>query len=206
MTTTIAPEATARERLHIIQNHRSVAMVGVSANAIRSSNFVASYLVRTPFRTYPVNPAYDLVLGEKCYPSLADLPEVPDIVDIFRRPEAIPAVVEEAIDIGAKVVVVPARTASRRSSPPGRGGGPQGRTEPVSENRARPFLGKAAPRWFRHRNHLVEEAPTHLIPGARCVCWRRLRRTCPAGRGAKMSTGESESSDSMTASATTYAM
>lgn len=104
MTTTITPEATARERLHIIQNYQSVAMVGVSANPIRSSNFVASYLVRTAFRTYPVNPAYDVVLGQRCYPSLADLPEVPDIVDIFRRPEAIPEVVEEAIDIGAKVV------------------------------------------------------------------------------------------------------
>ena len=104
MTITTIPEATARERLHIIQNHSSVALVGVSANVLRSSNFVASYLVRTAFRTYPVNPAYEEVLGKKCYPSLPDLPEVPDIVDIFRRPEAIPGVVDEAIAVGAKVV------------------------------------------------------------------------------------------------------
>ena len=104
MTTTTVPDATALERLQIIQNSESVALVGVSANPIRSSNFVASYLIRTPFRIYPVNPAYDEVLGLKTYDSLADLPEVPDIVDIFRRPEAIPAVVEEAIAIGAKVV------------------------------------------------------------------------------------------------------
>jgi predicted CoA-binding protein len=98
------PEASARERLHIIQSARSVALVGVSANPLRSSNFVATYLVRTPLRTYPVNPVYDEVLGERCYPTLADLPEVPDIVDVFRRPEAIPGVVDEAIEIGAKVL------------------------------------------------------------------------------------------------------
>ncbi len=104
--TTLAtvPDATALERLQIIQTSQSVALVGVSSNPIRSSNFVASYLVRTPFRTYPVNPAYDEVLGLKCYDSLRDLPEVPDIVDVFRRHDAIPDVVDEAIEIGAKVV------------------------------------------------------------------------------------------------------
>jgi len=103
MTATV-PDATALERLQIIQNSETVAMVGVSNNPIRSSNFVASYLVRTPFRTYPVNPAYDEVLGLKTYDTLADLPEVPDIVDVFRRHDAIPAVVDQAIEIGAKVV------------------------------------------------------------------------------------------------------
>jgi predicted CoA-binding protein len=103
MTATV-PDATALERLQIIQNSETVAMVGVSNNPIRSSNFVASYLVRTPFRTYPVNPAYDEVLGLKTYDTLADLPEVPDIVDVFRRHDAIPEVVDQAIEIGAKVV------------------------------------------------------------------------------------------------------
>lgn len=104
MTATLVPEASALERLQIIQNHQSVALVGVSANPIRSSNFVASYLVRTPFRTYPVNPAYNEVLGKKAYPTLFDLPEVPDIVDVFRRHDAIPEVVDQAIEVGAKVV------------------------------------------------------------------------------------------------------
>ncbi len=104
MTTLTVPDATPAERLDIIRNARSIAMVGVSANPIRSSNFVAAYLVRTPMVTYPVNPAYGEVLGVQCYPSLADLPEVPDVVDIFRRPEAIPGVVDEAIAVGAKVV------------------------------------------------------------------------------------------------------
>jgi predicted CoA-binding protein len=105
VTTAVAvPEASARDRLRIIQNARTVALVGVSANPLRSSNFVASYLVRTPLTAYPVNPAYDEVLGRRCYPSLHDLPEVPDIVDVFRRHDAIPEVVDEAIEVGAKVV------------------------------------------------------------------------------------------------------
>ena len=104
MTVLTSPDATQEKRLDIIRNNGSVALVGVSANPIRSSNFVAAYLVRTRMKTYPVNPAYDEVLGLPCYPSLAELPEVPDIVDIFRRPEAIPGIVDEAIAVGAKVV------------------------------------------------------------------------------------------------------
>jgi uncharacterized protein len=103
-TATRLPDASALERLQIIQNAKSVAMVGVSANPIRSSNFVASYLVRTPFRTYPVNPAYDEILGLETYDTLADLPETPDIVDVFRRHDAIPDVIDQAIEVGAKVV------------------------------------------------------------------------------------------------------
>lgn len=104
MTTATVTDASASERLDIIRNASSVALVGVSANPIRSSNFVAAYLVRTQMTTYPVNPMYEEVLGVKCYPSLADLPEVPDVVDIFRKSDAIPGVVDEAIAVVAKVV------------------------------------------------------------------------------------------------------
>lgn len=97
-------EASPAERLRILRQSESVAMVGVSANPLRSSNFVATYLRRTGLRLYPVNPNYDQVLGMRCYPTLADLPEPPDIVDCFRRAEDLPAVVEEAIAVGAKVV------------------------------------------------------------------------------------------------------
>ena len=97
-------EADARTRLRIIRQAKSVALVGVSGNELKASNFVATYLIRTHLRVYPVNPAYEEILGLKCYASLADLPEVPDIVDIFRHPRFIPAVVDEAIAIGAKVV------------------------------------------------------------------------------------------------------
>lgn len=102
--TMVLQEATALERLQIIQSARTVALVGVSANPLRSSNFVATYLVRTNLEMYPVNPMYPEVLGLPSYPSLADLPVVPDIVDVFRRREELPGVVEEAIAIGAKVV------------------------------------------------------------------------------------------------------
>ena len=102
--TLVLHEATALERLQIIQSARTVALVGVSGNPLRSSNFVATYLVRTDLEIYPVNPMYDEILGLKSYPSLADLPVVPDVVDVFRRNDEIPGVVEEAIAVGAKVV------------------------------------------------------------------------------------------------------
>lgn len=98
------PEATAAQRLSLLRSARSVALVGVSANPLRSSNFVATYLVRTSYDVYAVNPNYDEVLGVKCVPTLADLPVVPDIVDAFRRPDDLPGVVDDAIDVGAKAV------------------------------------------------------------------------------------------------------
>lgn len=104
MTVTAVPEATAKERLRIIREAESIALVGVSANPLRSSNFVATYLVRAPFRVYCVNPGYGEVLGVKCYPTLNDLPEVPDIVDVFRNLDALPGVVDEAIAVGAPTV------------------------------------------------------------------------------------------------------
>lgn len=97
-------EADPKTRLRIMREAESVALVGVSGNVLRASNFVAAYIARTHLRVYPVNPMYDEILGLKCYPSLADLPEVPDIVDIFRKHSALPGVVDEAIAIGAKVV------------------------------------------------------------------------------------------------------
>ncbi len=97
-------DASPRDRLRILSEMRSVALVGVSNNPLRSSNFVATYLVRTPYRIYPVNPNYDEVLGLACYPSLDALPEVPDVVDCFRRADELPAVVDDAIAVGARVV------------------------------------------------------------------------------------------------------
>ena len=97
-------DATPAERLAILHRARTVALLGVSANPLRSSNFVATYLVRTPYLIRPVNPVYPEVLGIPTFPSLADLPEPPDIVDVFRRTDQLPGVVEEAIEVGAKVV------------------------------------------------------------------------------------------------------
>ena len=68
-------DATPRERLEILRNSRTVALVGVSPNPLRSSNFVATYLTRTPYTVWPVNPNADEVLGKKSYPSLSELPD-----------------------------------------------------------------------------------------------------------------------------------
>jgi predicted CoA-binding protein len=97
-------EASPLERLAILREARTVALVGVSPNPLRSSNFVATYLTRTSYTMWPVNPHADEVLGLKSYPSLADLPGPPDIVDCFRKASELPQVVEEAIAVGAKVV------------------------------------------------------------------------------------------------------
>ena len=88
----------------ILRDNRTVAVVGLSANWYRPSYFAAKYLQEHGYRVIPVNPAYDSVLGEKCYPSLRDIPEKVDIVDCFRRSEEIPALAAEAVAIGAKVL------------------------------------------------------------------------------------------------------
>ncbi|MCY3584139.1 MAG: CoA-binding protein [Acidimicrobiales bacterium] len=97
-------EPSAAERLDLIQRTETVAMVGVSANPARPSNFVATYLLSssTDFDVYFVNPVAEEILGQPCYPSLADLPVVPDLVDVFRRPDDLPGVAAETIDIGAQ--------------------------------------------------------------------------------------------------------
>ncbi len=96
---------TASERLNILKSVKSIAVVGVSANPSRPSNFVATYLCSssTDYDVYFVNPTVTEILGRPCVPSLADLPVVPDLVDVFRKLEDVPAVAEESVDIGAKV-------------------------------------------------------------------------------------------------------
>lgn len=98
-------EPNARERLRIIQDAKVVAIVGVSANRARASYFVASYLNGGEYyKLYFVNPMIDQLFGEKVYPTLADLPERPDIVDVFRKPSETPAVLDEALAAGAKTL------------------------------------------------------------------------------------------------------
>jgi uncharacterized protein len=98
-------EPTARERLAILQSAKSVAIVGASANRARASYFVASYLHGGGYyKVYYVNPVLDELFGEKAYATLADLPETPDIVDVFRKPADTPQVLDEAIAVGAKTI------------------------------------------------------------------------------------------------------
>jgi O-acetylhomoserine (thiol)-lyase len=97
----------AKERLRILRGAKSVAIVGASANPARSSYFVGTYLQQSSdFRVYFVNPNADTILGQKAYPDLASLPEVPDIVDVFRRASDIPSVIDEAVAVGAPTVWV----------------------------------------------------------------------------------------------------
>ena len=88
----------------ILTDYKRVAVVGLSADWSRPSNFVGKYLLEHGFEVFPVNPRYDEILGRKCYPDLAAIPTPVDIVDLFQRPERIPPFVDAAIDIGARVV------------------------------------------------------------------------------------------------------
>lgn len=87
--------------LRILQEARTVAVVGLSPNDLRASNFVGFYLKRHGYRVAPVNPGAEEVLGEPCYPSLADVPFPIDVVDVFRAPENVPQIAAEAIEAGA---------------------------------------------------------------------------------------------------------
>jgi uncharacterized protein len=88
----------------ILDSTKTIAIVGLSNKPDRPSYDVASYLQRVGYRIIPVNPTIAEVLGEKAYKSLLDIPDRVDVVQIFRRPQHVPAIIEEAIAIGAQVV------------------------------------------------------------------------------------------------------
>ena len=94
----------ACERLRILERYRRIGMVGLSSNPFRPSHFAAIYLLSEGYDVVPVNPRESEVLGKKCYSSLAAIPGGVEVVDIFREPAAVPAIVDEAIAIGAKVI------------------------------------------------------------------------------------------------------
>lgn len=97
----------ARARLRLLREAKSVAIVGASANPARASYFVATYLLQSSgYRVWFVNPNASEILGRPVYPDLASLPEAPDIVDVFRRPDDIPSVVEEVLAVGAPTIWV----------------------------------------------------------------------------------------------------
>jgi predicted CoA-binding protein len=97
----------AKARLKILRNAKSIAIVGASPNTARSSYFVSTYLLSSSdYRVYFVNPRATEILGHEVYPDLASLPEVPDIVDVFRKGSDIPAVIDDVLAIGAKTVWV----------------------------------------------------------------------------------------------------
>ena len=88
----------------ILRNSRTLAVVGLSAQWHRPSYFAAKYMRDHGYRIFPVNPRYDEVLGQRCYPDLQSGPEPIDIVDCFRKAEEIPAIADAAVAVGAKVL------------------------------------------------------------------------------------------------------
>ena len=88
----------------ILKTSRSIAVVGLSNRKFRPSYGVADYLKSVGYRIIPVNPLEKEVLGEKCYARLEDIPEKVDIVDIFRRSEFVPDIVDSAIRINARAI------------------------------------------------------------------------------------------------------
>jgi predicted CoA-binding protein len=103
--TWVGPDA--KQRLAILRAAKSVAIVGASPNPARSSFFVGTYLQQSSdYRLYFVNPNATEILGQPAYPNLAALPEVPDIVVVFRRGSDIPSVIDDVVAVGAKTIWV----------------------------------------------------------------------------------------------------
>lgn len=95
----------APERLSVLRETRSIAIVGASANPARASYFVATYLLSSsPYDVYFVNPRAEEILGRPVYPSLDALPVVPDLVDVFRRHDDLPTVLDETVAVGARTL------------------------------------------------------------------------------------------------------
>lgn len=96
-----------QERLQIteiLNKYKSIAVVGISDSPMRPSHQVAEYLIHAGYKIIPVNPNLSEVFGLKCYPDLKSIPVKVDIVDVFRRPEHVLQIVEDSIEIGAKVI------------------------------------------------------------------------------------------------------
>lgn len=88
------------EILAAMLNAETIAVVGLSDDSSKPSHYVSAYMQRAGKRILPVNPSLTEVLGERCYASLSDLPQKPDLVNVFRLPRAIPGIVDEMIRLG----------------------------------------------------------------------------------------------------------
>ena len=95
---------TAYDRLRILETYKRIAMVGLSSNPFRPSHFAAIYLLAQGYDVVPVNPKEKQILRQTCYRNLRDIPGQVEVVDIFREPSAVLAIVEDAIVVGAKVI------------------------------------------------------------------------------------------------------
>ena len=92
------------EIIKLLKEAKTIAVVGISEKPDRPSNDVASYLIEQGYEVIPVNPALEQVLGRRCFKDLASIGKPVDIVDVFRRPEAVPEIAAEAIASGARAI------------------------------------------------------------------------------------------------------
>ncbi len=88
----------------LLTSHRSIAMVGASPDPSRPSHQVMEYLLQAGYTVYPINPKAESILGQQAFPSLAELPVIPDIVDVFRQSSEVPDIARQAVAKGAKVL------------------------------------------------------------------------------------------------------
>jgi len=89
---------------HVLNTAKTIAVVGLSPNELRASYFVGYYLKRHGYRVIPVNPRESQILGETSYPSLSEVPEKVDVVNVFRAPDALPGIARDAVAIGASAL------------------------------------------------------------------------------------------------------
>ena len=149
----------AKERLAILRKAKSIAIVGASPNPTRSSYFVGTYLLQSSdYRVYFVNPMADEILGQKAYKSLADLPEVPDIVDVFPQGQRYPVGHRRGHRNRREDRVGAARNLESGCRDLRREQGSDHRHGPLHQDRARPIPRRTAPAGLRHgRDHLSQD-------------------------------------------------
>ena len=123
----------------MLHNARTIAIVGLSANQLRASNFVGFYLKRHGYRVIPVNPRESEILGEVSYPSLSDVPEPVDVVNVFRAPDALPAIAREAVAINAGALWCQFGVINEEGARIAEDGGLDVDRGPLPEDRARPL-------------------------------------------------------------------
>jgi uncharacterized protein len=107
----------------ILREAKTIAVVGLSANSDKESHMVASYLKARGYHIIPVNPGAEEILGEKSYPNLESIPEPVDVVDVFRRPEYVPEIADQAVKIGAKVLWMQMGVTNEEAAKTARAGG-----------------------------------------------------------------------------------
>lgn len=88
----------------ILKSYKKIAVIGISSKPERPSHYVSMFMKEHGYQIIPVNPGLDEVLGEKCYSTLSEIPYDVEVVDIFRRPEYVDEIVDEAIKVGVKVI------------------------------------------------------------------------------------------------------